>query len=190
MANLPTILTPRLRLRAWREGDLPRLAELAGAPEVYRFTLRIPRPYTIEHARQFMHVQREAWAKGEGLILAIARRDGDEVMGTVGLEINRAMDRAELGFWVGVEHWNRGYATEAAGAMLGYGFGNLGLNRIFAGHFAGNEASARVQQKLGMKREGVLRQAFKKDGTYHDDVIYAILRGEFEPGVEWTIQSE
>lgn len=189
MPGLPTILTARLRLRALRDTDLPRLAELAGAPEVYRSTLRIPSPYHLEHAQQFMRMQRDSWARGEALILAIALREADEVMGAVGLEINRPMDRAELGFWVGVPYWNRGYATEAAGAMLGYGFMHLGLNRIYAGHFAGNEASACVQQKLGMKREGLLRQALKKDGAYKDDVIHAILREEFEFRFEWLVET-
>lgn len=188
MADLPTILTARLRLRALREADLPRMAELADAPEVYRFTLRIPSPYRLEHARQFMQIQQDSWARGEGLILGIALRESDAIMGAVGLEINRPMDRAELGFWIGVPYWNQGYTTEAAGAMLGYGFKHLGLNRIYAGHFAGNDASARVQQKLGMKYEGVLRQALKKDGEYMDDVIYAVLREEFVAKVEWGIE--
>lgn len=188
MPDLPTILTPRLRLRALRDADLPRLAELAGVPEVYCSTLRIPRPYRLEDAQQFMQVQRGSWARGEGLILAIALRDADEVVGAVGLEINRPMDRAELGFWMGVPYWNQGYTTEAAGALIGYGFEHLRLNRIYAGHFGGNDASARVQQKLGMKYEGVLRQALKKDGVYKDDVIYAVLRQEFESGVEWQVE--
>lgn len=188
MSDLPAILTPRLRLRALREGDLSRLAELADTPEVYRYTLRIPSPYRLEHAQQFMQIQRDAWTKGDGLILAIALRDTDEVAGAIGLEINRPMDRAELGYWLGVPYWNKGYTTEAAGAMLGYGFEHLNLNRIYAGHFSGNDASGRVQQKLGMKYEGVLRLALKKDGTYRDDVIHAILREEFEPKVEWCLE--
>lgn len=187
MSDLPTILTPRLRLRALRESDLPRLAELADTPEIYRCTLRIPSPYRLEHAEQFMRIQQSAWAKGEAMILAIALRDSDEVVGAIGLEIHRPMDRAELGFWLGVPYWNRGFTTEAAGAMLGYGFGHLHLNRIFAGHLAGNDASARVQQKIGMKHEGVLRGALKKDGVYRDNVIYAVLREEFHTAVEWSL---
>lgn len=187
MPELPTILTPRLRLRACREADLPRLAELAGATEIYRTTLRIPNPYHMEHARQFMQFQREAWDKGQAIMLSVALRETDEFMGGVGLEINRPMDRAELGFWIGVPYWNKGYITEAAGALLAFGFEHLKLNRIWAGHFSGNDASGRVQQKLGMKYEGVLRQALKKDGQYRDDVIYAVLREDFRPRVEWTL---
>lgn len=190
MADLPTILTPRLRLRALRAADLQRMAELADVPEIYRFTLRIPSPYRLEHAKQFMQIQQDSWTRGEALILGIAMRESDAIMGAVGLEINRPMDRAELGFWLGVPSWNQGYTTEAAGAMLGYGFEHLKLNRIYAGHFSGNDASARVQQKLGMKYEGVLRQALKKDGKYKDDVIYAILREEYQAHVEWHIEAK
>lgn len=81
---------------------------------------------------------------------------------------------------MGVPYWGKGYTTESAGAVLDYGFDGLGLARIWAGHFAGNEASGRVQQKLGMTREGVLRKQLKKDGAYIDDVVHSITREEWE----------
>lgn len=188
MADAPVLVTERLRLRWLDQRDLPRFCELAGAPEVFETTLHVPSPYTIAHAREFMEHQRRAWERGQAYLVAIAMRESDEVIGAIGLELRRAMDRGELGFWVGVPYWNRGYATEAAGAVLGFGFEHLRLNRIWAGHFAGNEASGRVQQKLGMKFEGVLRQALKKGNTYHDDVVHAVLREEFEPKIKWEIE--
>jgi RimJ/RimL family protein N-acetyltransferase len=190
VTEMPVLVTDRLRLRPLRKDDLERFAELASAPEVYATTLNLPRPYTVECARDFIKFQRDAWAEGVGLQLMIAERESDQPVGTLGLNIERRMDRGELGYWVGVPYWNRGYATEASSAIAGYGFEHLGLVRIWAGHFVGNEASGRVQQKIGMKREGLLRQHYKKDGAYLDDVLYAVLKDEFTPVSAWQIESE
>jgi len=137
-----------------------------------------------------MEYQGEAWAEGVGLQLMMADRRSDLPVGAIGINIERRMDRGELGYWVGVPFWNRGYATEASSAIVGYGFEHLGLNRIWAGHFVGNEASGRVQQKIGMKQEGLLRQHYKKDGIYLDDVLYAVLKDEFTPASAWRIENE
>ena len=79
-------------------------------------------------------------------------------------------------------YWNRGYATEAARAMLTFGFEVLELNRIFAEYYARNPASGRVMQKIGMTHEGMLRQHMFKDDRFEDSVVYGILRSEWEAG--------
>ena len=76
-------------------------------------------------------------------------------------------------------YWEQGYCTEAAEAVLRYGFEVLGLNRIESRHFKRNPASGRVMQKIDMKHEGLLRQAYKKWGKYEDWEIYAILKDEY-----------
>jgi len=172
--------TERLLLRPLCISDVEPLCELAGAEEVYRTTINIPHPYTTSDAEAWVERSLAMWADGSATHFAIVRRDTDDLIGGVGLTIERRHDRAELGFWVGVPYWGRGYTTEASRAVLAFGFGELRLERIWAGHLAGNEASGRVQQKLGMTREGVLRRHFKKDGVFHDDVVYAITREEWE----------
>jgi len=188
MASPPVLVTDRLRIRVLEERDLALFAKRAGAPEVYATTLRMPRPYTVEDARAFMEAQHAAWAVGTGLVTAVCLRETDEPIGSIGLEMNRPMDRAELGYWIAVPVWGNGYATEASGAMLGYGFAHLGLHRIYAGHFAGNDASGRVLTKVGMKFEGTLRECLKKDGQYRDDVVYGVLQSEFEPRTAWAVE--
>ena len=176
--------TTRLLLRQLREEDLPELVEVIKDKRIYETTLRVPHPYTMERAREWFKISEGLWATGTGCPFTIFERDSGTLVGGTGLEIVREHERAELGFWVGVPYWGRGYTTEAAHAVLGFGFGRLGLHRICACHFAGNDASGRVQQKLGMTREGVLRHQFKKDGRYIDDVMYSILADEFEPDLE------
>ena len=88
--------------------------------------------------------------------------------------------RGELAYWIGVPYWNNGYCTEAAEAVLRYGFLNRGLNRIHASYFSQNSASGRVLEKLGMIHEGTQRQHVMKWGVFIDMELMAILR------VEWV----
>ena len=84
-----------------------------------------------------------------------------------------------MGMWIGVEWWGRGYATEAARAILDHGFESLGLNRIYAHHMVRNPASGRVLEKIGMMKEGLLRQPVRKWGKFEDVVVFAILRDDW-----------
>ena len=85
-----------------------------------------------------------------------------------------------MGYWISKKFWNRGFASEAAKAILEYGFTTLGMNRIHAHHFTRNKASGRILLKIGMKHEGKLRQHVKKWDKFEDIEMYGILRSEFE----------
>jgi len=84
----------------------------------------------------------------------------------------------DIGYELNPKYWGRGYATEAARAMLAFGFDTLGLHRVWAECVAGNLASRRVLEKLGMTLEGRLRENKHIDGRWHDTLIYAILEHE------------
>lgn len=190
MTECPILVTDRLRLRLLEERDLALFSECANRPEIYATTLRMPLPYRVEDARRFMLVQHAAWDSQTGLVMTICMRETDEPIGSVGLEVYRSMDRAELGYWVSVPFWNQGYATEAAAAIVAYGFEHLALHRVSACHAVGNDASAKVMRKLGMSYEGTHRENIKKDGTYRDDVVYAVLKREYASPVEWSIEHD
>lgn len=120
-----------------------------------------------------------AFEAGELASFAIIRTDDDELIGAIGLTIDRSHLRAELGYWIGVRYWNQGYATEAARAILSCGFDELGLNRIYAVHLVRNPASGRVMQKVGMQREGRLRAHVRKWDRFEDVDAYGILADEW-----------
>ena len=130
--------------------------------------------------RRWIRSHAQDYAKGEGISLAITLRLTKTLAGAVGLTISREHDRAELGYWVGKEFWGKGFATEAAKALLTFGFQSLGLNRINARHLTRNPASGRVLVKIGMRHEGTLRQHVKKWGVFEDAKIYGILSSEFK----------
>lgn len=179
MKTQPILETERLFLTVFTEGDVPEVARLAGDRSIADTTLNLPHPYAEEDARAWIATHEPRYREGKGVTFAIRLRDST-LVGAIGLERNRPMRHAELGYWVGVEHQNRGYATEAARRLVRWAFEDLDLLRVFARHLARNPASGRVMEKLGMRKEGVLRRHILKWGVPEDVVIRALLREEFE----------
>lgn len=179
MSFLP-LQTERLTLRVYALSDIPALVPLIGAGEVAATTLRIPHPYSESYARDFIAKAQEDLASGSCLRLAIVLRERDTLCGGVGLQIEREHGRAELGYWIGVPYWGNGYATEAARSVVNYGFGTLGLHRIFASHFTNNPASARILRKIGMRHEGSLRGHILKWGEFLDLEMYGMLASDMD----------
>lgn len=171
------IQTVRLTLRSYAPADIPALVSLIGTREVAATTLRIPYPYTEADAREFVARQEDLATSGD-LRLAIVLRKTDQFCGGVGLRIEPDHRRAELGYWIGRPFWGNGYATEAAAALLKYGFETLHLQRIFASHFASNVASANVLKKIGMRHEGCQRAHILKWGEFLDSELYGMLASD------------
>jgi ribosomal-protein-alanine N-acetyltransferase len=176
LANM--IETARLSLRTYSDSDIPELVPLIGASEVAATTLQIPHPYTEVHAREFLE------SASNDLRLAIVLKDTGRLCGGIGLHPHEQHRRAELGYWIGVPYWGNGYATEAAQAVVRYGFENMQLQRIFASHFKENMASGNVLRKIGMKHEGCMRQHILKSEKFIDLELYGILVEELPPEVK------
>lgn len=176
----PIIETKRLRLRPFVLDDAPVLQCLAGERAIADTTLRIPHPYPDGAAEDFIRRAADKFAAGEGLNLAVSMRETGELIGSVGLAFRRDDANAEMGYWIATHAWGRGYATEAALALLRHGFEVLDLHRIYAHHFARNPASGRVLEKIGMKREGYLREHVRKWDRFEDLVLYGILKREYD----------
>jgi len=178
MKPQPTLTTDRLVLRPCAAEDAEALQRLVSDIEIARGTLSIPHPYPEGGAVEWVAKHAERFENGDEVVFGLFTRDGGQLVGVMGI-VPKDHDRGEIGYWVGVPFWGRGYATEAGRAVLRYGFEELGLNRIEAAHFANNPASGRVMQKIGMKHEGRLREAVKKWNQYLDTEMYAILRREW-----------
>jgi ribosomal-protein-alanine N-acetyltransferase len=173
----PTLRTARLVLGAFDLEDAAELQRLAGAREIADTTLSIPHPYELDHALAWIGQQRREAVRGRATNFAVRLLQPGSLIGSVGLrDIDPEHLQAELGFWIGREWWGKGYAGEAASAVIQFGFDSLGLNRIYAHHMARNPAAGRVLLGAGMQREGLLRQRVRKWGVYEDVVLYAIVR--------------
>ncbi len=179
MLEQPTLKTARLILRPLRLSDARDLQRLAGDRAIAATTCNIPHPYEDGMAENFITNCAIAFQKGEMVNFAVTLAADGTLVGGIGLTIARENSRAEMGYWIGKPYWNRRYATEAASAVLKYDFETLNLNRIFASHFENNPASGRVMQKIGMKREGILRKHILKWGEYLDLEQYGMLKREY-----------
>ena len=179
MTQQPSLETSRLLLRPFTLADASDVLRLAGERALAATTLNIPHPYEAGMAEEWIGGHEAAFLEGSDVTFAITLRDSLELIGAIGLGIAAQHARAEIGYWISVPHWSHGYCTEAARAVVDYGFREPGMNRIFGMHFARNPASGRVMQKIGMTREGCLRQHILKWGAYEDVVEYGILRSEW-----------
>jgi RimJ/RimL family protein N-acetyltransferase len=181
-SSQPVLNTERLVLRPFVPEDASLLAQLAGKHRVADTTASIPHPYSPDQALQDIHKFNQEFQSGVGAYFAIALRESAEnLIGCVLLKlIDRRDEQGELGYWIDDAESGKGYVTEAARAVLEYGFNVLGLNRICACHMTRNPASGRVLARLGMQQEGCLRQGAKKWGVYEDLLLWAILREEFK----------
>jgi RimJ/RimL family protein N-acetyltransferase len=172
---IPALRTERLVLRPFTLADAADVQRLAGAAEVADTTLNIPHPYENGMAEAWIETHWPSFERRELAVFAITEADGP-LLGAVSLRLEPAHQRAELGYWVGVPYWGRGYATEAAVAIIRYGFELLDLHRVYATHLVRNPASGRVLLKAGMTYEGCHRQHARKQGRFEDLAGYAILR--------------
>jgi len=170
------LATDRLLLRFFAPDDAPAVQRLAAAYEIAENTLLIPHPYPEGAAAAWIASHPRS---PNNHVFAITLHDGGDVAGAIGLEAQPERGRGEIGYWIGVPYWNRGYVTEAARAVIGWAFESLGLHRVFAYHFTRNPASGRVLQKIGMTHEGSLRQHEKKWDQFLDVEVYGILHSEW-----------
>ena len=175
----PTLTTERLMLRPFVDDDAFEVERLAGMREIADTTLNIPHPYPHGGAAAWIALHEPGWREGTSVTFAVVPRDTSKLAGAISLMIKREHRRAELGYWIAIDRWNRGYATEASRRVIDFGFETLGLHRIQSRHFLRNPASGRVMQKLGMQREGVERDWAIKWDRYETLALYSILEPEW-----------
>jgi ribosomal-protein-alanine N-acetyltransferase len=186
MREMPVLRTERLVLRPFAVSDAVDVQRLAGDWAIADTTLNIPHPYEDGMAEQWIATHKPRFEEGKLCNFAVTLRDSGDLVGAIGLVITRRFDHAELGYWIGKPYWGKGFCTEAARAVIDYGFTVLGLQRIHASHLARNPASGRVMRNIGMKQEGTLRGHAKKWDKYEDLVLYGILKQEWQDRSQQT----
>jgi ribosomal-protein-alanine N-acetyltransferase len=178
----PVLPTERLTLRPFIPDDAFDIERLAGMREIAATTLTIPHPYPHGAAAAWILTHAPAWEAGTAATFAIVEREGGRLVGVTSLTIKSEHRRAELGYWIALDRWNHGYATESNQRLIDFGFEVLGLHRIEARHFIRNPASGRVMVKLGMQFEGVQRDWAVKLNRYESLAVYSILEDEWRAG--------
>jgi len=150
--SIPVLKTARLVLRAPSLEDVKAIAMLAADRRIAENTARLPHPYRPADARDFIG----AANLGGETVFVVARRGGPRRTPVIGVCGYTRIDRhpPELGYWLGVDHWGQGYATEAARAVVDHIFTDLDCEAIQAAARVSNPASRRVLEKCGFQWTG------------------------------------
>ena len=177
--RLPVITTQRLVLRPVRMSDASDLYAYSSDPEVARHVLWDAHR-SIHQTRAYIRFLLKQYRNGDPGSFVVELKQEQRVIGTIGfMWLQRDNRSAEVGYSLSRTYWNRGIMTEALGALIGFGFERLNLNRIEAQHESDNPASGRVMLHVGMAHEGRLRQRIYNKGRYVDVDLYAILRNDY-----------
>jgi RimJ/RimL family protein N-acetyltransferase len=183
------LVTDRLRLRPFSVDDLDAVYRLESRADVMRYLNWEPR--TLDESRASLERRLTMTAIDEergALRLAVLLKDSEELIGDLSLWLrSREHRQGEIGFMFHPAHQGRGYATEAATAVLGIGFETFGLHRISGSCDARNMASARLMERLGMRLEGTLRETEYVKGAWCDELIYAMRADEWHDRVSASI---
>jgi RimJ/RimL family protein N-acetyltransferase len=165
-------------LRRLTPGDLDDLHTIFSDPEVARF-LAIPRHRDRADTERFLASIDEGFRTGSLYQWGIEH--AGHLAGTCTLGgIDWGNRRAEIGFALGRARWGQGLMPDALRALLAHAFGPLNLHRIEADVDPRNEASLRLLERLGFRREGYLRERYFKDGEIQDSVLLGLLRADWE----------
>ena len=163
-------------IRSFQLDDAASITKHIGTYSVARNMLRIPYPYSLQDAEQWIGI---ATKQDPQTNFGIAI--DDQIVGGIGLDANPSgvaacEHSAEIGYWLGEAYWGRGIVTEALIAMSEWAFRELNLVRLYAKVFARNQASARVLEKAGYIFEGRLLAHYSRDGEFIDGLLYAKVR--------------
>ena len=178
------ITTPRLLLREFGTDDWPDVLAYQRDPRYLRFYAWTDR--TEAEVRGFvqMFVDQQANGPRRKFQLAITLSDSGQLIGSCGIRRKPENDwEADIGYELAPEHWGQGYATEAAKAIVDFGFRELGLHRISSWCIADNAASARVLERVGLRPEGRLRENEHFKGRWWDTLLYALLASDWGASV-------
>ena len=176
---MTTLETDRLLLRPFQLTDADDVYAYAHDPEWGRY-LPVPRPYEHRHAIEFVaRSVLTAWDTNPVFAICLSGR----CVGGINIRIDRSRGTAEIGYSIARAHWGKGLAAEAATAVMDWAFNEFGLAKITAMADLVNTRSSRVMEKLGMRRDGLLRSERPSDadpGVRQDMVIYSVLRDEWQ----------
>jgi RimJ/RimL family protein N-acetyltransferase/GNAT superfamily N-acetyltransferase len=177
---IPTLQTNRLILRPFNLEDSKEVQRQAGSPSVAATTTTIPHPYPDGAAEEWISKHQGWFKSGISVDFAITLKTTSKLVGNISLMINKSNQKAEIGYWLGEEHWNNGYCTEAMKKVIEYAFNVKKLNKITCRHMMTNPSSGKVMIKSGLNQEGYLKQELLKNGQFYDTIVYGLLKCEWD----------
>ena len=178
-SHMPTLCTDRLILRPMRVSDAVDMYRYARREDVTTYLLWSPHP-SVDYTRDYLKYIETRYRLGEFFDWAVTERVGGRMIGTCGFTtIDAPNDAGEIGYVLNPEFHGQGLGTEAARAVVRFGFEVIGLHRIEAKFMQGNTPSRHVMEKLGMTFEGYRREAMFVKGSYRTIGVCSVLADDF-----------
>lgn len=181
-----TLFTPRLTLRPLRAGDAVALFQYRSHEQVARFQGWVPE--SVDDAAEFLAKQLQVgWLQPDSWFqLGIEGREGSALIGDLGVHTPEDPRQVELGVSLAPAAQGKGLATEALRGLIDHLFGSEAIHRIFASVDPDNTAACALLARLGMRCEAHFRQSYWTGDRWVDDVVFAVLRGEWQsrPGID------
>jgi len=179
-ARCSVLETERLTLRRPTLADVKAIARLANDRRIAENTRRLPHPYSHDHAVDFVRAIAELRRETAFLI-----EHDDAPVGMVGID-RSTPDHAELGYWLGVDHWGRGFGTEAARGAIDFFFEEFGDDHLHAGARVTNPASRKVLEKCGFQWSGVELHRFEALGSSTPVDCFRLSRSVWSSLKSWS----
>lgn len=179
--KFPILETERLKLIEIKDTHLEDLFLLFKDPEVTKYYNLLPynnvsdgQKFIEWYSKRFEEELAIRWG------IMLKERNDEKIIGTLGFNNYTHKHRANIGYDLQKQYWNKGYITEALKAVVQFGFEQLGVNRIEAEVMLGNISSEKVLNKIGFSKEGVLRQWMYWNEAYYDMCMYALLYHDYK----------
>ncbi|MCM1991675.1 GNAT family N-acetyltransferase [Oceanirhabdus seepicola] len=174
----PEIFTERLVLREIKQEDAESIYKLRSNPEVARYETF--KPYTnIKQAEDTIKWFSDDYKNKKAITWGISLKESHEIIGILHCEIEIPKVRADFGYDLRPEYWNKGIMTETVKALLDFTFNKIDVYRIESAVSTQNYGSARVLEKSGFIKEGILRKRSFLGGSLHDMIFFSILKDEY-----------
>lgn len=170
----------RLLLRVPQFEDAAAIRAIVNHPDIAKMTLSIKYPYPEDGAIKWVNKLMAGEKISYNFLITL--KENRQIIGGIGLYPHERFKRAFIGYWLGLDFWGMGYASEASRRMIDFGFEVLELERIEGEYFPENAASRRVMEKAGMQFEGIMRHYLQKDEIHKDNGICAIIRPDWVKG--------
>ena len=178
--SLPTLDGPRVALRWLTEADAGALFAIFSHPTVMRFWSTPPMADVAQAGKLVADIQ-EGFRSQRLFQWGVSRREDGRIIGTCTLfAINASQGRAEVGYALGHEYWGQGFMKEALTALVDYSFRKLALRRLEADIDPRNVGSLHAVERIGFRREGLLRERWKVNGELQDSVVLGLLSHEWQ----------
>ena len=175
----PFLIGTKIYLRPLEREDAPLFIPWVNDAEVTRTLEALYRPINLQTEVEFIE---RLYKSEHDVVFGIAVRETDALIGVTGLhQMDFKNRRVVFGIFIGEKSaWGKGYGTEATALITGYAFATLNMNRVGLEVYEDNERGIKAYERVGFKREGILRQMMYREGRYWNVIIMSILREEWE----------